>query len=501
MRLLEQVYNPDILNCLANLSNDEVFTPPEVVNNMLDMLPQELFRSTETTFLDPACKTGVFLREVAKRLMTGLSLRIPDEEERRRHIFTKQLFGIAITEMTSLLSRRSLYCSKFANTVYSIVPFETIDGNIRFKNTNHYWDGNKCGFCGVSKAQYDRDNSLEQHAYEFIHTIKPEEIFKVRFDVIIGNPPYQLETDGAGKQARPIYHHFVEQAKKLSPRYLSFIIPSRWFAGGMGLGEFRTAMLNDERISHLVDFSMSTECFPGVDIAGGVCYFLWEKDHTGACEYTHSDGGNSSSKTRKLNEFDVFIRNNAAVSIVHKTQSKNEKSVSSLMSSLGPFGLQTSERGRKTPCSNCYNLLSSQGMSYIEKTKVNKGTEYIDKWKVIIGKATSAGAATAGKDGLRKVIATIETLPPNSVCTFSYFIGGAFTSEREAMNYKAYLSTKFARFLLLQCLTSIDITKDKFLFVPSQDFSRVWTDSELYQKYHLTSDEIAVIESTIRPMD
>lgn len=502
--LFTSVYNPDVLNCLANLSNDEVFTPPAVANAMLDLLPQELFSDPNTRFLDPCCKSGVFLREIAKRLIKGLAAHYPDVQERIDHIMKHQIFGVAITELTSHIARRSVYCSKTANGNYSVARFDTVDGNIRYKIIRHTWRNKKCTFCGASQEEYDRDEALESHAYEFIHTYRPEEIFKMKFDVIIGNPPYALDTAGAGRQAKPIYNLFVQQAKKLQPHFLSMIIPSRWFSGGMGLDDFRSEMMNDRHITTIVDYTNSKDCFPGISVSGGVCYFLWDRENNDSnCEFVNITNNQKDVLIRPLNEFQTLVRYNKAVSIIHKIRSKREHILDEIISSLMPFGLSTSYRGHDTKNGeNDLTLFSSNGITYIDRSEIIKGNEMVDSFKILISKTGAEHAGEPGKDGKFRVIpSSIKVLSPGDVCTHSYFLIGNWNSRTIAENALSYVKTRFVRFLMLLCVSGFGLSKLVFQFVPMQDFSKPWTDEELYAKYGLTEDEIAFIESMIKPMD
>ncbi len=499
--LFNKVYNPDVLSCLANLSNDEVFTPPEIVNQMLDMLPQELFKNPDTTFLDPACKTGVFLREIAKRLIKGLEPQFPDLQERIDHIFHKQLFGIAITELTSLLSRRGIYCSKYPNTDFSVSKFDTAEGNIRFKLISHTWVGGKCIYCGANEKQYERGEELETHAYEFIHKKNAEEILNMKFDVIIGNPPYQLSTGGSKAQAIPLYNKFVEQAKKLNPRFLMMIIPDRWFAGGFGLNSFRDDMLNDKSIRVLYDYPVASDCFPGVDIPGGICYFLRDRDYKGDCTVYINYNDTVSKKTRPLLEdgCDVFIKYNEAVPILKKIKAFQEPTFDTIVTSQRPFGLPTNfNEGISTQNIYANTLVygRNQEICYYPKSKITINNHLIDKYKIFISAAYGERVANnyfvIGKPFLGK---------PGSICTETYVAVGCFDNEKLAINAIDYMKTKFFRFLLLVRKPTQHILKSVYGFAPIQDFSKPWTDEELYAKYGLTQEEIDFIESMIRPME
>lgn len=494
--LFSNVYNPDVLSCLANLSNDEVFTPPEVVNKMLDMLPQELFSNPDTTFLDPACKSGVFLREIAVRLIKGLEKQMPDLQERLDHIFHKQLFGIAITELTSLLSRRSVYCSKYPNGDLSVSKFDNAQGNVRFKRINHTWKDGKCVFCGASEDGYARGDELESHAYEFIHTYKAEELFNMKFDVIIGNPPYQLDTGGGNMQAKPIYHKFIEQAKKLKPRYLSMIIPSRWFSGGMGLENFRNDMLTSTTIKKIVDFPKSSDCFSGVDIAGGVCYFLIDKDYDGDCEVVTKTKDSETVAVRRLDEYEFFIRDNTALKIVRKIQKFSSNGLDSVVSPISPFGIPTTY----VPVDDgipCY-FTQKIGVKNVKKSYINDSLKIIDKYKFIVPKAPIAGQTDFSKPVGFFYDGNVRIAAPGEVCSMSWLVLNSFNSENEAKSFKSYMLTKVVRFLLLQTVVSQNISKKNYCFIPNlEKYDRNYTDQYLCDLWGITDAEWQYIDSRI----
>jgi site-specific DNA-methyltransferase (adenine-specific) len=471
-------------------------------------------------FLDPCTKSGVFLREITIRLTKGLADEMPDLEERVNHILTNQVFGIGITHLTSLLARRSVYCSKHAKGKHSIAKgFAGDDGNIWFERTEHTWADGKCAYCGASMKTLDRGEDLETHAYAFIHTddIKTRiaELFggDMQFDVIIGNPPYQLDDGGYGKSAAPIYHLFVEQAKKLEPRYLSLVIPARWFAGGKGLDEFRESMLTDNRLRSIDDYLSASDVFPGVGLKGGVCYFLWDRDNSGPCRVTtHFKDWPVSTASRPLLEegVDVFIRFNEGLSILKKVvavESAESQSLSlpdgkrfdRLVSSRKPFGLETTFKGKAAKRAGDVLVYQNGGTGYTPRSSIATGTNLIDKWKVYVGRAAPG---TGNRDTYpHKIISTPFVGEPGSISSETYLCIGPFESKSQAESVLSYLSCRLTRLLILLHKPSQDTTRKVYTFVPTQEWTRQWTDKDLYAKYALSASEITFIEKIVRPMD
>lgn len=508
--------NPDVLTCIANLSNDEVFTPPEFANRMLDTLAEawaasndgaNIWEDKTVTFLDPCTKSGVFLREITNRLNKGLEKEIPDLQERVDHILTKQVFGIGITRITSLLARRSLYCSRFANGPHSIAKsLGDESGNVWFERMEHTWEGNKCKFCGAGKSVFDRGEDLESHAYAFIHTdnikARVAELFgdNMQFDVIIGNPPYQLASDG-GTRDIPIYNKFVEQAKNIQPRYLSMVIPARWMASGLGLNEFREKMLSDRRLCDLVDFPAAAEVFPGVEIKAGVCYFLWDASHNGDCRMTTIRGGEVHGPTRRnLNEHDVLVRDSRAMSILRKVLKKQEASINTILARDKEFGWTSNFDGfhankREGDVPLYYIRRMKRDVGFINRSKITKSAHLTDTWKVLVPKAFNGG------DGLpHQIVGKPLKAPSPSVCTQSYlffYVG----SQDQAESVQSYYTTRFFRFLVSLRKITQDATHSSYTWVPIQKWDQIWTDDTLYKKYGITQEEQAYIESQVKLMN
>jgi site-specific DNA-methyltransferase (adenine-specific) len=528
--------NPDVLSCIANLSNDEVFTPPEFANQMLNTLAEgwasandgaDIWGDSSVTFLDPFTKSGVFLREITKRLVDGLADEMPDLQERVDHILTKQVFGIGITEICAYLARRSLYCSKDATGEHSIAKsFDDADGNIWFQRTEHSWadgtkwvytadqDGNqvkkftdgKCRFCGASQSTLDRGVDAESHAYAFIHTdnvaARVAEIFgaEVQFDVIIGNPPYQLQSDG-GTRDMPIYQKFVEQAKRLEPRLLTMVIPSRWMASGLGLNEFRKEMLNDRRVQSLVDFPAASEVFPGVEIKAGVCYFLWDANYDGDCEVTMTRGDERVGPLpRNLGEYDVFVRDSRAVQILHKLSAFSEPSINEILARDKEFGWTSNFRGfheTQKPGDIPLNYIQTmkRGVGYINRKEVKKSAHLIDTWKVLVPEAFNGGDAMP-----HQIVGKPLLAPSPSVCTQSFLFFYVDTEE-EAQSIKSYYTTRFFRFLVSLRKITQHATHATYTWVPQQTWDRTWTDEALYEKYGITDEEQKFVESMVRALE
>ncbi|MGV8883975.1 MAG: Eco57I restriction-modification methylase domain-containing protein [Microbacteriaceae bacterium] len=541
---------PDVLNTIANLSSDEVFTPPDFANKMLDRLAEawaadhggeSIWADPTLTFLDPATKSGVFLREIAKRLVEGQGNPPEGSDDRKAlldQVLTKQVFGLGMTTLTSLLARRSIYCSKDATSKHSVAPsLKSPTGNIWFERTNHTWvhrkkerridplsadevvvdllGTGKCKWCNATEAILNRGEAAETHAYAFIHTHDPRglvaEIFgaPMQFDVIIGNPPYQINTDQADTKITgsiPLYHLFVEQAKKLNPRYLSMVIPARWMAGGRGLDGFRASMLADRRVRTLVDYPIATDVFGGVEIGGGVCYFLWDRAHNGQCSFTTVRGVvTTGPDSRDLGQYDVFIRDNVGLKIVEKVSAFGEPSVAGIASGQKPFGISTNfdnflDEAQTGGVLLHYVRPGKRLTGYIPLSEVaERGHSAASTWKVFTPEASDGRGTVGHRPAV--ILGKPIIAGPGEVCSNTYLSVGPFDDQAAAESFVSYYKTKFFRFLVSLRKITQHASNFTYTWVPEQAWDRLWTDSVLYEKYQLTEQEIAYIESEIKTMD
>jgi site-specific DNA-methyltransferase (adenine-specific) len=417
------------------------------------------------------------------------------------------VFAIAITELTSLMVRRTLYCSKDASGDSSSVRMPSRNGNIWMKRVEHSYKNGRCSECGGSRDQLERENR-ENYAYGFIHASGREAIEKemdMKFDVIVGNPPYQMDGGGGGTNATPLYDVFVQQAIAMNPRYLAMIVPSRWMAGGRGLDSFREQMLNDKHLRKLVDYPNAEEVFPviGKSIKGGVCYFLWNRDDEGPCAVTIVRGQDRHGPIeRSLDEFDVFVRDVRAIKILNKVIKKKERTLEEIVSGDTPFGLASNygplrEGIKQVGEIKLYAVRSGKRLeAWIPRDAITKNVGLIDAWKVLVPKAGSDGGAKIPDVVLGKPLIAV----PKSVCTQTFMTVGPVENLAEAENLSNYLTSRFARFLISLRKISQDALRSTYSWVPMQDFSKPITDAELFKKYSITKDEQAYIAEMIKEM-
>ena len=433
----------------------EVYTQPREVNAMLDLVKEESYR-TDSLFLEPACGNGNFLVEILKRKLSISKI--------KEDILTslRSIYAIDILEDNIAESKKRLY--------------ELVKDNLTQEEAFFIMDQNVV--CGDSLELLNHSPYID-----------------MKFDVIIGNPPYQLNDGGHGASAMPLYHKFVQQAKKINPKYITMIIPSRWFTGGRALDSFRQEMLSDKRIKDLIDYPNASNCFPGVDIKGGVCYFLWDNNYNGLCTVRTIENGKESILKRALldDNLNCFVRYNEAIPIIQKVNQDLRDNFSELISSQKPFGFRTFFVGNSEYKSGDVKIYGNKKISYIAKNQVFQNVEWIEKHKLFIPKAIGSGEIS--KDWVKPLKGY-----PGDICTETYVVCGPFELESEMLNAYSYIQTKFFHFMLSIKKNTQDASKRVYEGIPMQDFSKPWTDAELYEKYGLTQEEINYIEAVIRPM-
>ena len=490
-----RVVNMHIGDCIGGWDFYDEDTTTKLMKpkfNDLGEVTARVFKDPDTRILEINSKTGLYplymtysvfaekLQAYRDTHMFATEVPIEKQNEIWDEVLRNNIFVICKTEMAKSITRRTL--RGFRNAKVNARYFEDLINKItnqpdlflmKVNNSNNYWKNSELG-----------DN--------------------MKFNAIVGNPPYQVMDGGGsnGISAKPVYHLFVNIAKQANPKHISMIMPSRWFAGGKGLDDFRESMMNDERLSSIYNYPKSRECFSNVDIAGGICYFLWDSEHKGACDFISRQGVDESRRKRKLNEFPVLLSDNRGVDIVHKVQSVDDHFLSDWVLTRNSFGFTSSSRGVDEPFLGSIKLISSDGESYVKKTDVTKNNDLVGRYKVSVGTLNpDRGGVNNASDGKSNVTTKVRVLKPNEVVTETYIILGTFDNEDEAQHFAAYIRTRLARYLIFLTLSSMHIVRDNFRFVPILDFKKSWSELELYSRYGLSDGEIAYIESMIRPME
>ena len=495
----------------------EVFTAEREVNDMLDMVAQEC-RRIDSRFLEPACGDGNFLAEILRRKLGAAGKKYdesPSDYEKNAVLAASSIYGVDIMLDNIIRCRQRML--EIWNEEYKAVCGNEC-GRKTQDDVKHIFEKNIVCGNALSLMRADENGcdtklpivfsewtavspaGLRQKDYVFSEilmdgAVGDENVSGLKFDVIISNPPYQMNDGGAQASAKPLYHKFIQQAKKLNPRYLTMIVPSRWFAGGKGLDSFRNEMLHDTRICRLHDYPDASDCFPGVEIKGGVCYFLWDRDYCGECEVlTHSKGRIVSSMKRPLLEKDhgIFVRDNKAVEILKKVQKFGEDSFALVVSARKPFAFPTNFKDFYECRKNDSDLkiYANHSEGYIERKRVEKNQDWIARWKVLVPEAIGSGDTKT--DRVNPILAG-----PGEICTETYLVVGPCESKTEAENMIAYIQTRFFHFMLGLKKITQHTTSKVYEFVPQQDFSIRWTDKLLYEKYGLTDKEAEYVEALV----
>ncbi len=482
-----RVVNMHMSDCLGGYCfYDEEFKQPIEVPRWVDrgQVTKDVFRP-EAHILEINSKSGLYPLYVAYNIYRARVEQVKAKYGEIGHAFAMQLWDLTIennilvvckTPMARSITKRTL--AGFRDTTVNARYYKNLIENISEKPAvviNTFRDGRR--FWNI------------------------KDIENMKFDAIVGNPPYQvMDGGGTGSSAVPIYQKFVQLSKKLCPGYISMIMPAKWYTGGKGLDDFREKMLNDKRISYLADFDDSRACFPTADIAGGVCYFRWASHHEGLCHFESVKNESRCTRDRRLNEGDVFIRDLGALDIIYKVQALGEKKMSEQVFSRNPFGFTSNYEGKTRPFDNSIRLFTSKGWVYASKDETTSNTDVIGTWKAIMSKAGAEHAGQSDNKGMKKVVSRIDVLAPNEICSESYLLLGCYDTKEEAEHLVSYMKTRFVRFLLSNLLLTQNIAKDKFQLIPIQDFTREWNDFLLYEKYELTEKERQYIEDLIKPI-